>query len=166
MISEQIAKQTKWDNRWLGLAEFVASFSKDPSNKVGAVIVRPDQTLASIGFNGFPRVMPDNADWLHDRAKKYPRTIHAELNAREVCPERPIGYTLYVWPVLPCDRCATHVAQSGITRVVAPICPPHWLERWGPALEEAHQIFRDCGIQLDEMPFDGLLASLTRDPMP
>jgi deoxycytidylate deaminase len=35
-------------------------WSKDPSTKVGAVIVRPDLTVASIGYNGFPRGMSDD----------------------------------------------------------------------------------------------------------
>ena len=52
----------KWDRRFLALAEHVADWSKDPSTKTGAVIVRPDRTIASMGYNGFPRGMADTDD--------------------------------------------------------------------------------------------------------
>lgn len=45
----------KWDARFLDLAVFIGDWSKDPSTKVGAVLVRPDRTIAGLGFNGFPR---------------------------------------------------------------------------------------------------------------
>lgn len=46
---------SKWDERFIELARLVATWSKDPSTKVGAVIVRPYRTVASVGFNGFAR---------------------------------------------------------------------------------------------------------------
>lgn len=36
----------KWDQRFLELAKVVSTWSKDPSTKTGAVIVRPDKTEA------------------------------------------------------------------------------------------------------------------------
>jgi dCMP deaminase len=42
-----------WDRYFLGVAEAVAQASKDPSTKVGSVIVRPDRTFVSFGYNGF-----------------------------------------------------------------------------------------------------------------
>ena len=41
----------KWNVRFLDLARFIAAWSKDPSTKVGAVLVRPDRTIAAVGFN-------------------------------------------------------------------------------------------------------------------
>ena len=38
----------KWHNRFMELAEHVAQWSRDPSTKVGAVIVRPDKSVASV----------------------------------------------------------------------------------------------------------------------
>ena len=48
----------KWKLRFLGLSEYIAQWSKDPSTKVGAVIVRPDKSIVSMGFNGFPLQKP------------------------------------------------------------------------------------------------------------
>jgi len=44
-----------WDNYFISMAMLVASKSKDPSTKVGCVIVGPDNEVRSTGFNGFPR---------------------------------------------------------------------------------------------------------------
>lgn len=72
---------SKWDHRFLELAELVGSWSKDPSTQVGAVIVDIDNRIVSTGFNGFPRGCLDHADTLGDRDRKLLRTIHAEDNA-------------------------------------------------------------------------------------
>ena len=37
----------KWDLRFIELAKLVSTWSKDPSTKVGSVIVRPNKTVAS-----------------------------------------------------------------------------------------------------------------------
>ena len=51
-----LTNREKWDRRFLRLAREVASWSKDPSTKVGAVLVDPlDNTIVSLGYNGFPR---------------------------------------------------------------------------------------------------------------
>jgi len=39
----------------MDLARLVASWSKDQSTQVGAVIVDQDKRIVSTGFNGFPR---------------------------------------------------------------------------------------------------------------
>ena len=50
---------TKWDNRFLVLAKLIGSWSKDPSTKVGAVIVDQDNKIVSVGYNGFPKNISD-----------------------------------------------------------------------------------------------------------
>jgi dCMP deaminase len=71
----------KWDGRFLDLAVFVGDWSKDPSTKVGAVLVRPDRTIAGLGFNGFPRGVLDHPERYDDRPTKYEMVVHAEMNA-------------------------------------------------------------------------------------
>jgi dCMP deaminase len=132
---------TNWDNRFLALAEFYASWSKDPSTKVGAVVVRPDKTVASYGFNGFPRGVLDLPERYADRAEKYPRVVHAEANAIYNAHERLDGYTLYVSPLPPCNVCAGAIIQSGITRVVAykVSVPTQWQSNCLLAVEMFHE---------------------------
>ena len=50
---------SKWDSRFMDLARLVASWSKDPSTQVGAVIVDQDKRIVSTGVNGFPRCVND-----------------------------------------------------------------------------------------------------------
>jgi len=44
-----------WKEYFVDLTLTVASKSKDPSRKVGCIIVGPDKEIRSTGFNGFPR---------------------------------------------------------------------------------------------------------------
>ena len=139
----------KWDVRFLELCQVVASWSKDPSTKTGAVIVRPDFTIASIGFNGFPRRCNDAPELYADRQSKYARIVHCEMNAILSAREPLLGYTLYTWPLASCDRCAANVIQAGIMRCVAPKASAEKLERWGGNLKIASDLFREAGVTLD-----------------
>lgn len=104
----------KWHERFFDLAALVGSWSKDPSTKVGAVIIRPDRTIASVGYNGFPR---DVLDIYTTRDDKLLRTVHAEANAIMSAREPLHGYTIYVTPLHPCANCAGLIIQSGIKTV-------------------------------------------------
>ena len=70
----------KWDIRYQQMAKLVASWSKDPSTRTGAVIVTPQKTVVSVGFNGFPRGVADDSR-LYDRPIKYQIIVHCEMNA-------------------------------------------------------------------------------------
>ena len=108
---------TNWHDRFFALADMVGSWSKDPSTKVGAVIIRPDRTIASVGYNGFPRGVYDGPEVYEDRPQKLLRTVHAEANAILSAREPLHGYTLYVTPLHPCANCAGLIIQSGIQEV-------------------------------------------------
>lgn len=140
-----------WDQFYLGLAKYVSTMSKDPSTQTGAVIVRPDHSLCSVGFNGFPQKMEDKPEWLDTREEKYSRIIHCEMNAREFAREPVKGYTLYTYPFMSCDRCMVHMVQAGITRFVAPRAAADKLERWGAAFERTRSYARDCSVELVEL---------------
>ena len=71
----------KWDSRFLELAKHISEWSKDPSTKVGCVVVGEDREVRSTGFNGFPRGIEDDPTRLGDRDQKYPLICHAEENA-------------------------------------------------------------------------------------
>lgn len=48
-------KSKSFDEYFIRMAMLVSEKSKDPSTKVGCVIVGPDNEIRSTGFNGFPR---------------------------------------------------------------------------------------------------------------
>ena len=111
--------QTDWDIRYLKIAEMVAGWSKDPSTKCGAVIVRPDKTVCSIGYNGFPSGIEETPDMWNNRELKNNLVIHAEENALLHSRDQDMtGYTIYIWPIPPCSRCMMKIMQKGIREVV------------------------------------------------
>lgn len=142
---EAINRQVKWDDFYIGMAQYTATASKDPSSKVGAVIVRPNNTIASVGYNGFPRGMSDAPELYADRPTKYSRVVHAEMNAILNAHGPVDGCTLYC-TFLPCDRCAVFVVQAGIKRVVSPSPTADQMERWGASLEASKAIFEEAGV--------------------
>lgn len=150
--AEEAARQQKWDRRFLEMAALVASWSKDPSTKCGAVIVRPDRSVASVGFNGFPRGVDDLPEHLENRDEKYGRVIHAEVNAILAAAEPLHGYTMYTWPPgwgPTCDRCATCVIQSGISRVVhIKVGGSGFADRWREAAERGLDMYRRAGVEV------------------
>ncbi len=140
-------RQTKWDQFYIGMAKYMASASKDPSTQVGAVIVRRNNTIASVGYNGFPRGMSDDPALYEDRPTKYSRVVHAEMNAILNAHGSVDGCTLYTSALPPCDRCAVFVVQAGISRVVyEQITDPALAERWAESLARTEDIFKEAGI--------------------
>lgn len=141
-------KQRSRDLHWLREALLCAERSKDPSTKVGVVIVRPDDnTLCSQGYNGFPKGMDDSEELYSDRELKLAKTIHAEMNAILEARERVKGYTLYSTHMT-CERCAVHVIQAGIKRVICIAPSPDLLSRWKDALQRAIDFYKEAGVSV------------------
>lgn len=141
--------ENRWDNYGLTEAEAIARMSKDPSTQCGAAIIRPDKTVAAKGFNGFPRGIPDTPELYFDRDEKYRRVIHCEMNAILTAREPLHGYTLYTWPFLTCERCAVHVIQSGVARVVAPEVADDLRARWGESFRLAKALYEEAGVDVE-----------------
>lgn len=137
----------KWDQRFLDLATLVGSWSKD-ATKVGAVIVAPNRSVVSVGFNGFPMGCDDAPEIYADRPRKLLRVVHAERNALIFACRPVTGCTLYTVPFAPCCQCAALFVQAGIKRVVAPVCPPAIAARWADDLKEAALLFAEAGVKL------------------
>jgi len=119
-------RQAKWDERFMEMARMVASWSKDRSRKVGAVIVGTGGEIVSVGYNGFPRNADDEVEDRHERPAKYRWTEHAERNAIYNAARtgaRLAETTIYL-PWYPCMDCARSIVQSGIRCVVA--IEPNW----------------------------------------
>jgi len=145
-----------WDERFMGLAEHVAQWSKDPSTKVGAVIARADKSIVSLGFNGYPRGVPDiNLD---DRDYKYPRVVHAEMNAILSARTSVEGCSLYV-TMFPCSDCAKAIIQSGIKEVYFRGGDKEFVDRWKGCVAE--QMFNHAGVKISQV--GGSNVHLVRD---
>ena len=135
----------KWDTRFFKLAASISEWSKDPSTKVGCIIIHPDRNILSTGYNGFPKGISDTEERLADRDIKYDNTIHAEVNAIFNAARNGVslqGSTLYVVGLPVCSLCANSIIQVGIERVcMLDYKDPRWLmstDRAKEKLTETH----------------------------
>jgi len=135
-----------WDFWLLGLAKYISTASKDPSTKVGAVIVDEDRRVVSLGYNGLPRGVEDSQDRLTNRDLKYKLIVHAERNALLFARGSIKGCAIYTYPMLPCAVCASMVIQSGIKKVVAPVSDN---PRWQEDITLSIQLFGEAGVQVE-----------------
>ncbi|MDP6906141.1 MAG: dCMP deaminase family protein [Candidatus Thalassarchaeaceae archaeon] len=139
----------KWDKRFLDLAGHISGWSKDPSTKVGCVVVGEDREIRSTGFNGFPRGIKDDSERLSDREQKYPLICHAEENAIMHAARIGLslkGCTAYVtWP--PCTRCARSLIQAGVIEVVYPE-DSEVPERWMHDFDTSTQMMTEAGLKI------------------
>lgn len=144
-----IRKATKWEARMIDQAFKWASYSKDPSTKVGAVIYDPVRcTIVTTGYNGFPRGCKDDPELYADRSRKYPRVVHAETNVivdaayqgkstagmSLACTHRPCG-----------DTCAGIIIQAGIKHIIHPHDGDDMVRH---NTEEAEEMFNEAGVQV------------------
>jgi dCMP deaminase len=137
----------KWQKRYLELAKHIAGWSKDSSTRVGAVLVDRHNRIISLGFNGFPQGILDDSR-LEDRELKYKMILHAEQNSILFAQRSLIGATLYVWPFMPCSRCAAVIIQTGLREVVA---PQNDNPRWQEDFKLAQEMFWEAGVTVTLM---------------
>ena len=134
----------------LDQARLQAAYSKDPSTKVGAAILRPNGTLVSVGRNGFARGIQDLDERLHDREVKQALTVHAEENAIVTAGEHlGPGHTIYVWPWQPCVHCASVIVNSGLGRVVT--ISRRVPDRWTLSMERARRVLVEAKVEFVEI---------------
>ena len=132
------------------MAKLVASWSKDPSTKVGTIAVR-NRTVIAQGYNGFPRGINDD-DRLDNRTIKYMYIVHSEMNAIYNAAENGVSLkdsTIYTVGLPVCHDCAKGLIQVGIKRVVTPeIETP---ERWLKSLSLTEEMFKEADIVWDKI---------------
>lgn len=124
------------------LAAHISRWSKDPSTRCGAVLFK-NKRIVSLGYNGYPQKCLDDD---FSREYKYTKIIHAEMNAILFAPDCT-GCTLAVWPFLTCDRCAVHVIQAGVVRVVT---VRNDNERWAESFDRARKFYAEAGVEVIE----------------
>lgn len=108
-----------FDELFMNVAVTVSQKSKDPSTKVGCVIVGPDNEPRSFGWNGFSRGVKDLEERM-ERPTKYDFTIHAEANAIANAARagiQTLGCRAYVTHFC-CSSCADMIIQAGICEVI------------------------------------------------
>jgi len=117
-----MAKQNlSWDEYFMGMAIFTSFRSKDPSSKVGAVIVDQHNHIVGTGYNGFVAGIDESQfSWARDgefMKTKYPFVVHAEANAiLNATISDLTGCRMYT-TLSSCNECAKLMAQKGMQKV-------------------------------------------------
>lgn len=135
----------KWDYRFLEMAKLCSSWSKDPSTKVGAVIVSDRRRIVSVGYNGFPRGVEDREDWLFNRETKLKLTAHAERNALDNAECSVVDGTLYT-TLFPCNECAKSILQRKIKKVVSLSFTEEQLQKY--SFDMSILLFKAAGVEV------------------
>lgn len=137
---------SKWDKRFMDLAKHIATWSKDKSTGVGAVIVNDKKKVLSLGFNGFARGVNDDVESRHTRPEKNHYVIHAERNALDESETSLVGATIYC-TFFTCATCAHGIIQKGLKKVVAP--EPDWnAERYAETQRHAMKMYEEAGVEV------------------
>lgn len=101
-----------WPEYGIELAKTAALRSEDPFVQVGCCILRPDNSIASLGYNGAPPSI--NIDW-SNRDDRRRRVIHAETNALKHI--KPGEADRMFVTLMPCGDCIKNAASYGIKQV-------------------------------------------------
>lgn len=153
-----------WDQYFMSIAFIIAAKSKDPSTKVGAVIVGEDKEVRSTGYNGMPRGFYDSNERYTDKTFKYAAIVHAEENAIANASRIGIsvrGCDIYVfWR--PCLSCARLIVQSGIKSVISykqfPGNTVECSDHWDGNMNMATDMLQEAGVEFRY--FDGPLLGM------
>lgn len=126
------------------IAKEIAAWSKDPSSKVGAVIIDENRRPVSWGYNGFPKGMEDNPGLLYRREEKYRYILHAEKNAILFARRTLTLCTLYS-TLPPCAQCTAALLQMDIHRIVS-FTSLDYMSRWSSEVEAARFMCSQVGV--------------------
>jgi dCMP deaminase len=132
------------------MAHHVATLSKDPSTKVGAVLFDEKRRIVSAGYNGFARGVADTDDRLSNRDVKYRLVLHAEKNAILFATGPTHGCTMVVTHPC-CAQCAALIIQAGVAHVMWPKPAAEFEERWRQDLVLTREQFTEAGVSIFEV---------------
>lgn len=136
--------------KYYKLAKFNAElFSKDPSTKVGALLLAQDSfEILSMGYNGLPRGLREDIPERNARPEKYYYYEHAERNAIFNAARKggaPLEGAIAVVTMFPCADCARGLIQTGISAVVSVNSTE---DRWNAHCEKARLMLEEAGVTL------------------
>jgi dCMP deaminase len=141
----------KWYKRYLKLAAEIATWSKDPSTQVGAVVVGSKGQILSQGYNGFPRGISDSNKRLTDRDVKLSLVVHAEMNAIFNASYSGVsldGATIFIHGLPACSECAKGIIQVGIKKVVVSKQCIEAKQHWNDSWNKSKAMFAEAGIAI------------------
>lgn len=155
-----------WDEWFMKMMYLVATKSKDPRTKIGAVLVK-DKRIIATGYNGICIGVDDYVLERNDRPDKYKWYEHAERNSIFSAASIGIptfGSTMYTNGT-PCADCTRSVIQSGVKKVIVhktyeetflqAVAEKNSSSQWAGHNDVAHQMLKESGVEL--VIWDGFL---------
>ena len=161
-MAKSFSFKEDWKIFFMQQAQIMSTRSKDPSTKVGCIIVSQDGYVISEGYNGFPRGIADTEERLNDRTQKYPRIVHGEANAViNACrngTKIEDGVVFVTQP--PCPDCAKMLVQSGISQIyyIDLDKSKKNVAGWRDMLTFSFDMFKEAGIPCQAIPKKYLLT--------
>ena len=137
----------EWDYYFMKMVYLVALKSKDPSSKIGAVLVNTNRVV-STGYNGFPIGVNDLPQRYDNRETKYKFICHAEANSVLAAARfgiSTLNTTLYTQSV-PCNECCKSIIQGGIKEIVCHSLWKKMKQKWIDSQEISDIMLKECGI--------------------
>ena len=151
VILERLFKMldTKWKKRFLKLSKEISTWSKDPSTKVGALIISEDRNIISTGYNGFPRGIEDTEERLNNRELKYKFILHAEMNCilNALYNGRSVkDCILFVHGLPPCSECTKSIIQAGMKKVIT---DSKATDNWKESLKLSLEMLKEANVEIE-----------------
>ena len=138
--------KNKWNYRYIDLARHISTWSKDPSSKIGAVVIGDYGQVLSTGYNGFPRNIEDSEERLNNRETKLGLVVHAEMNCiynASLTGTSLKGASLYCYGLPICSDCAKGIIQAGISEVYVRKIDINKSERWKESWIKSKLMFEE-----------------------
>lgn len=138
-------------------------FSKDPSTKVGALMLDPETyDVLSSGYNGMPRKIDESRPERWERPTKYMYVEHAERNAIYNAVRKRVSLegAVAVVTMHPCADCARGLIQVGITKLVTKRPTPELIDRWGAHFDVSQEMLAEAGVEVIYLDDDEIEAAL------
>lgn len=136
--------------KYYPIADAVAGLSKDPSTKVGAVIIDERGCIRAVGYNGFPRGVDDDPGRYADRTIKLRLIAHAEANAiaNAAAVGTPLAGCSLVVTKYPCHECAKMIINAGIERILT---KREEVGSWIDSALTSSWMFDEAGVKVEVM---------------
>lgn len=135
-------------SKYYPIAESVATLSKDPNTKVGALVIDKRGSIRAVGYNGFPRGVNDAPGRYADRNMKLRLVAHAEANAiaNAASTGTPLLGCSMVVTKFPCRECAKMIINAGISSIYTPSFNDS--DSWADSCRDSILMFEESGVEI------------------
>jgi len=137
--------------KFIPVAEAIATMSRNPKRKIGAILLSSDFNIIATGYNDLSKGLAHSDKNYSQPAKDY-MFCHAEENAIAQAARtgaKTNGGMLVVTGLMPCSRCARLIVQAGIKTVYFP-SGGDVTQKWSKDFEYSLVILTAGGVEIEQ----------------